>query len=157
MNTKTIINAATLLLVAVGIFFKLERWAGANVLLLSGFGLLLVSILAFTVSENAAAGMPAGLNYTAVAALAVGILATLFKLLHWDGGSLLVLLAVGLQAVVSVLLLTSRATIVGSRQLLTVTFLYITLTFAALFFLQKHQVSAPSAAPPVAAVHQAGR
>ncbi len=151
MSTKTILNAAALVLVSLGIFFKLEQWAGADIMMLVGFGLLLISTLALTAGDNTAAGMPAGLNYAIVAALAAGILGTVFKLMHWQGSNPMALVAVVLLVVASVLLLASKAAVSGSRQLLTVTFLFLALSLACLLFLQKR----PAATEPIAATEQA--
>lgn len=146
MNTKTIINAAALVLGLLGVFFKVEQWAGADILLLAGFGLLLISTLAFTAGENTAAGAPSGLSYAIVAALTVGILAAVFKVLHWQGGDMVVLVSMALLVAVCAMLLASSAKAVASRQLLTVVFVYITLAFAVVYFLRRPAPASPAVA-----------
>ncbi|MCC3156640.1 hypothetical protein LJ737_05285 [Hymenobacter sp. 15J16-1T3B] len=154
---KTVLNAAALLIGLTGIFFKGSHWAGADILILTGFGLLLVSIVAFTVGANAEAGVPGPLNYLMVGALAVGVISALFRMMHWQGGAMLGLVMVGLMVVLCVMLLAAKGSVGASRQFLTVTFLFFTLVFAFLALpMRQADAAAAQAATPqanVAATH----
>ncbi|WP_201982909.1 hypothetical protein [Hymenobacter rubidus] len=146
MNIKSILNAAALIVGLVGIYFKSQWWAGADLLILIGFGLLLISTVAFTIGENKAAGVPDSLNYLMVATLAVGIIGAVFKMWHWAGGNLLVLGVLVLMAVLSLMLIVSKATVTSSRQFLAVAFVYFTLTFAVVGLVRPRAATGQSVA-----------
>ncbi|WP_400193242.1 hypothetical protein [Hymenobacter sp. B81] len=129
---KTLLNAAALLIGLTGIFFKANYWAGADILMLTGFALLLISIVAFTVSDNNEAGVNGAINYLMVATLAVGAIASVFKVMHWEGGGMMGLLSVVLMLLLTVMLLLSKSKIGASRQFLTAAFVLFTLDFAIL-------------------------
>ena len=148
MNAKTILNAAALLSGIVGIFFKAQHWPGANLLMLAGFGLLLVSALAFTVRDNTDAGTPASLNYVMVAALVFGIAGAMFKIMHWRGGFALSVGSGVLLLLLSLLLLTSKAAVVASRQFVTVLVISVTLLMAVLNMAPGRPVAPEVAASP---------
>jgi membrane-bound ClpP family serine protease len=151
MNVKTILNAAALVLGLVGIYFKHQYWAGADILLLAGFVLLLISTVAFTIGDNTAAGVPASLNYTMVATVAVGILSTVFKVLHWEGADMLVLVTLLLMVILALLFVFSKAAVASSRQFLAVAFVYFTLSFAVVYFLARMRPPGATTAPVAAA------
>ena len=150
--TRTILNTAALVAGLAGILFQLLHLPGADVLLPLGFGLLLASTLLFTARANAAAGTPAPLSYLLVATLALAILSTAFKLLHWPGVNLLGLLTLALAAASSGALLLARTAVVGSRQLLTVLLVFFTLFFGLLVL-----PATPAAAPATSPTAASGR
>ncbi|RAK68237.1 hypothetical protein [Hymenobacter edaphi] len=145
---KTVLNAAALLVGLTGLFFKASHWAGADILILTGFVLLLVSILAFTVSANAEAGVSAPLNYLMVGVLTVGVVSALFRMMHWQGGAMLGVVMVALMVLLCVMLLAGKGNIGASRQFLTVTFLFFTLVFAFLALPMRRAATAETAAAP---------
>ena len=129
MNVKNILNGAALLLGMAGIFFKTQWWTGANVLILLGFGCLLISVLSFTARANAEVGTSEALNYVMVATLAVGILAVVFKFLHWPGSAVLVMASNGLLLLLTLLLITLKKT-VFSHHFVTVLAVFFSLVIA---------------------------
>lgn len=148
---KTVLNAAALLIGLTGIFFKGNHWAGADMLILTGFILLLVSAAAFTVGENKAAGLPALLNYVMVATLVIGILGVIFKAMNWPGAFILNVSTGLLLVVLSVALLATR-TITASRQFVTVFVIWFALVAALLNINYMRRSAAPvaeTAAAPV--------
>ncbi|GAA4361228.1 hypothetical protein GCM10023185_28160 [Hymenobacter saemangeumensis] len=147
MNVKTILNAAALILGMVGIYFKAQHWAGADILMLAGFGLLLISAAAFTLRDNAEAGTPAALSYVMVASLVVFILAAVFRTLHWNGTELMGMLSGGLILILSLMLIFSKAPIVASRQYVTVLIISFTLLSAMLNLLARRPPQQVAATP----------
>jgi membrane-associated HD superfamily phosphohydrolase len=131
MNSKKILNGAALLLGLLGVYFKVQWWAGAIGLTLAGFGLLLISVLGFTARANAEAGTSDVLNYVMVATLTVGVLAVAFRFMHWPGDELLVWAANGLLLVLALLLIASERTVV-SHQFVTVLAIFFILVIALL-------------------------
>lgn len=129
MNVKNILNGAALLIGMVGIYFKSQWWAGADLLMLVGFGLLFISAVGFTIGDNKAAGTSTALSFVMVATLALGILGLVFKTMHWKGGFLLSLGSGGLLLLMSLLLLAAKSISV-SRQFITVFAIWFTLVAA---------------------------
>jgi|GEM_PF-3602234 len=147
MNIKTILNAAALILGMVGIYFKANHWAGADILMLVGFGLLLISAVAFTLRDNSEAGTPAALNYVMVATLVVGILAAVFKTLHWNGSDLVAMCSSALILILSLMLIFSKAPVVASRQFVTVFVISVALLTSILGMLARRPVVPIATAP----------
>jgi membrane-associated HD superfamily phosphohydrolase len=129
MNSKKILNGAALVLGLLGVYFKTQWWAGANGLVLAGFGLLLVSALGLTARANAEAGTSDALNYVMVATLTVGVLAVVFRFMHWPGDALLVWASNALLLVLALLLIWSERTVV-SHQFVTVLAIFFILVIA---------------------------
>jgi len=148
MNVKTILNAAALVLGMVGLFFKSQWWAGADMLILAGLGLLLISAVAFTVRDNSEAGTSAAVNYLMVATVAVGILGLAFKTMHWQGGSILAMGTGALLLILSLMLIASKTTLVVSRQFVTVLVIFCTMLTASLNMVHSRP-GAPVASTPV--------
>ncbi|MBJ6108742.1 hypothetical protein JAO73_06970 [Hymenobacter sp. BT523] len=149
MNRKRLLNGAALVCGLVGVYFKLNWWAGADALLLSGFGALLGSVLGFTARANAEAGTSDVLNYVMVATLTLGILTVVFRLMHWAGDGLLVWASDGLLLVLVVMLIFSKNRVV-SHQFVTVLAIFFTLVIALLSFVPGHR-PAPRTQPERAA------
>ncbi|UOQ98992.1 hypothetical protein MUN81_05745 [Hymenobacter sp. 5317J-9] len=149
MKRKRLLNGAALVLGLLGVYFKLNWWAGANALLLSGFGALLGSVLGFTARANAEAGTSYVLNYVMVATLTLGILTVVFRLMHWSGDGLLVWASDGLLLVLVIMLIFSKNRVV-SHQFVTVLAIFFTLVIALLSFVPGHQ-PAPRTQPERAA------
>jgi hypothetical protein len=131
MNVKNVLNGASLLVGITGIFFKMQWWRGADLLMLVGFSLLLISAVVFTVGENKAAGTPPALNYVMVVTLAVGILGLTFKAMNWRGAFVLSTGTGLLLLVLSIMLLTSKA-VTASRQFITVFVIWFALVASIL-------------------------
>lgn len=126
-----VVNTTALVAGLLGQVFRMQHWAGANGLLLLGFGALLVSTLLLLRGRDP--DHPTGpLNYLLVATLATATLSVLGKLLYWPGVGVLGLLAVSLALVASIWLTASAQPIARTRQLLTVAFVFFTLFFATL-------------------------
>jgi sugar phosphate permease len=145
MNVKNILNGAALLIGMVGIYFKSQWWAGADLLMLVGFGLLFISAVAFTISENNAAGTSTALSFVMVATLALGILGLVFKTMNWKGGFALSVGAGGLLLLLSLLLIVAKSVSV-SRQFITVFAIWFTLVAA---WLNVGARNRPASAPAV--------
>ena len=131
MNSRKIVNGAALVVGLLGVYGKAQGWAGADVLTLAGFGLLLGSVLGFTARANAEVGTSEPLNYVMVATLTVGVLAVVFRFLQWPGSGLLVWASTGLLLVLALLLVGSRRTVV-SQQFVTVLAIFFLLVIALL-------------------------
>ena len=129
MNSKKVLNGAALLLGLLGVYFKVEWWRGADVLILLGFGALLVSVLGFTARANAEAGTSELLNYVMVATLTVGILGVVFKFLHWPGSGILVMAANALLLALALMLIAAKKTLF-SHQFVTVLAVFFCLVIA---------------------------
>jgi membrane-associated HD superfamily phosphohydrolase len=124
-NSKRILNGAALVLGLLGVY------SGANAFTLAGFGLLLVSVLGFTARANAEVGTSEPLNYVMVATLTVGVLAVVFRFMHWPGDALLVWAANGLLLVLALMLIGFKGTMV-SHQFVTVLAIFFILVVALL-------------------------
>jgi membrane-associated HD superfamily phosphohydrolase len=129
MNSKKVLNGAALLLGLLGVYFKVEWWRGADVLILLGFGALLVSVLGFTARANAEVGTSELLNYVMVATLTVGILGVVFKFLHWPGSGVLIMAANALLLVLALMLIAAKKTLF-SHQFVTVLAVFFCLVIA---------------------------
>ncbi|MDB5270279.1 MAG: hypothetical protein JWP58_3319 [Hymenobacter sp.] len=147
MNSKKILNGAALLLGLLGVYFKVEWWPGADVLILLGFGTLLVSVLGFTARANAEVGTAEPLNYVMVATLTVGILGVVFKFLHWPGSGVLVTAANALLLVLALMLIAAKKTLF-SHQFVTVLAVFFCLVIA--LFSTSFVQHGPLRAAPVA-------
>lgn len=148
MNSRKALNGAALVLGLLGVYFKMHWWAGADALILLGFGALLVSVLAFTTRANAEVGTSEALNYVMVATLVVGIMGVVFKFLHWPGGSVFVMASSGLLLVLALMLIAAKKT-VFSHQFVTVLAVFCCLVIA-LFSMASTQ-QGPRQSEPLAA------
>ena len=128
---KSFLNAAALVMGLMGVVFKANWWAGADVLIFSSLLLLFVSIVVFTLGDNAEAGVAKPLNFLMVGTLALGVVAAIFRILQWEGAAVLSFATVALLLLLSFWLLVSQATLVVSRQFLTVAMVLFTLFFAS--------------------------
>jgi membrane-associated HD superfamily phosphohydrolase len=129
MNSKQFVNGAALVLGLLGVYFKVQWWRGADVLILLGFASLLVSVLGFTARANAEVGTSEALNYVMVATLTVGILGVVFKFLHWPGSNVLVMASNGLLLVLALMLIAAKKT-VFSHQFVTALAVFFSLVIA---------------------------
>ena len=137
MKTQRIFNGAALVFGLLGVYFKINWWYGANVLMLAGFGALLASVLGFTARANAEAGTSDALNYVMVATLTVGILGVVFRVMHWPGDALLVVASDVLLLVLALMLIISRNRVV-SHQFVTVLAVFFCLVIGLLTFASGH-------------------
>jgi hypothetical protein len=87
------IVAAVLLL--IGTFFKTSHWPGANIILSVDIaaGILLAILLIASFSDKLSNGFERFNGIIASIALIVGLLAFIFKLLHWPGAGQLIWVA----------------------------------------------------------------
>jgi membrane-associated HD superfamily phosphohydrolase len=129
MNSKKVLNGAALVLGLLGVYFKVQWWAGADVLILLGFAMLLVSVLGFTARANAEVGTSGALNYVMVATLVVGIMGVVFKFLHWPGHGVFITASTGLLLVLALMLIAAKK-MVFSDQFVTVLAVFSCLVIA---------------------------
>jgi quinol-cytochrome oxidoreductase complex cytochrome b subunit len=93
MKSKPIFNGLVLVLATVGILFKALHWPGASILLILAFGILFLSLFTALRRENKAQGMSAFENVAMITTFSLLILGTAFRMLHWPGATVLIVLA----------------------------------------------------------------
>jgi hypothetical protein len=126
MNLRTIVNILTLVIIMLGGFFKTNHWEGANIMLLIGTLLLMVTVI-FAVKDLKLDGFPATITYLIAATLIFHFLGTIFKSLHWEGAGMLILIVYILTVITAIALILNRTEIKFSKQLLITLFLYLVL------------------------------
>jgi hypothetical protein len=93
MKSKPIFNGLALVLATVGILFKALHWPGASIMLILAFGILFLSLFTTLRRENKAQGMSAFENVSMIATFSLLILGTAFRMQHWPGANVLMVLA----------------------------------------------------------------
>jgi hypothetical protein len=126
---KPLLNAAALLIGLIGVVFKANWWAGANVLMLLSFGLLLLAVLIFPFRDNRSVGVSNVLNYALVGTLSLGILNAMSRMIGWQGSELMDGITIGVLVMLCALLLVWRSEVGASRQFLASAFVFFTLYY----------------------------
>ena len=93
MKSKPIFNGLMLVLATAGIFFKTMHWAGASVMLILAFAGLFVSLFTSLSPENKSLGMSPAENASMLVTFSLFILGTAFRMQHWPGANVLMVLA----------------------------------------------------------------
>ena len=93
MKSKPIFNGLILVLATAGIFFKTMHWAGASVMLILAFAGLFVSLFTSLSPENKSLGMSPAENASMLVTFSLFILGTAFRMQHWPGANVLMVLA----------------------------------------------------------------
>jgi hypothetical protein len=93
MKSKPIFNGLMLVLATVGIFFKTMQWAGASIMLILAFAGLFVSLFTALSPENKSQGMSPAENASMLVTFSLLILGTAFRMQHWPGANVLMVLA----------------------------------------------------------------
>jgi len=86
---------ATAILILIGTFFKISHWPGANVILTVGLaaGIFTFVMMISRFSGKLATGFGQFNGIFASLAVIIGLLAFIFKLLHWPGAGILIWIA----------------------------------------------------------------
>lgn len=92
INTIKITSIITMVLLLIGLFFKTMHWPGAIVMLVCGTatGILLFITLLSGIPSKLSGGMEKLSVIVASLTLIAGLLAFLFKALHWPGADILI-------------------------------------------------------------------
>jgi len=93
MKSKSIFNGLMLVLATAGIFFKTMYWAGASIMLILAFAGLFVSLFTSLSPENKSLGMSPAENGSLLVTFSLLILGTAFRMQHWPGANVLIVLA----------------------------------------------------------------
>jgi quinol-cytochrome oxidoreductase complex cytochrome b subunit len=93
MKSKSIFNGLMLVLATAGIFFKTMHWAGASMMLILAFAGLFVSLFTSLSPENKSLGMSAAENGSLLVTFSLLIFGTAFRMQHWPGANVLMVLA----------------------------------------------------------------
>ena len=93
MKSKSIFNGLMLVLATAGIFFKTMYWAGASIMLILAFAGLFVSLFTSLSPENKSLGMSPAENGSLLVTFSLLILGTVFRMQHWPGANVLIVLA----------------------------------------------------------------
>ena len=95
MTTK--LPAIAFLLLAIGAFFKMEHWPGANILLLlSALSIIISTLLEFTALEEDSKSR--GLQIVISIMVIACSVAAVFKIFHWPGADFIVSIAMNVSA-----------------------------------------------------------
>ena len=95
IKTIKITLIITTVLLLIGLFFKTMHWPGANIMLLCGTaaGILFFVTLLSGIPSKLSGGMEKLSVIFASLTLIVGLVAFLFKTLHWPGAGILIWIA----------------------------------------------------------------
>jgi quinol-cytochrome oxidoreductase complex cytochrome b subunit len=93
MKSKPIFNGLMLVFATAGIFFKTMHWAGASVMLILAFAGLFVSLFTSLSPENKSLGMSPAENASILVTFSLLIIGTAFRMQHWPGANVLMVLA----------------------------------------------------------------
>jgi hypothetical protein len=93
MKSKSIFNGLMLVLATAGIFFKTMHWAGASIMLILAFAGLFVSLFTSLSPENKSLGMSTSENVSLLVTFSLLILGAAFRMQHWPGANVLMVLA----------------------------------------------------------------
>jgi len=89
---KTKIPTVAFIVLAIGAFFKMEHWPGANILLLlSGLLIMISSMIEFTQLEKDS--KTRGLQIVVGVMVIACVLGAIFKIFHWPGANFIVRVA----------------------------------------------------------------
>jgi hypothetical protein len=132
MKTINILNTITYVLILIGIIFKNAHYPGANIILLIGISGMLSSVVIYGMNEANETGMSKSLNYTLIIGLIIYIVALTFKLFHWPGGNMMMLLGYFIAIIIPVLMITQKSSFAVSRQYFTSFLLYFLLLIGTL-------------------------
>lgn len=91
-RTIKIITAAAAVLLLGGAYFKINHWWGADVLLIAGAGtgIITLLLLIFTIPSRLDKGTEQVSTIVSSVTLVLGLLALVFKFLHWPGAGKLI-------------------------------------------------------------------
>jgi hypothetical protein len=92
MKSKSIFNGLMLVLATAGILFKTMRWPGASIMLILAFAILFVSLFTSLRKENQSLGMSMAENASMLVTFSMLILGATFRMQHWPGAMVLVVL-----------------------------------------------------------------
>ncbi|MFM7232988.1 MAG: hypothetical protein ACKOZM_00260, partial [Flavobacteriales bacterium] len=92
MKAKPILNGLMLVLATAGVFFKTMHWPCASMMLILAFGILFISLFTTLLKENKAQGMSSAENAAMITTFSLLILGTAFRMQHWPGAMVLVVL-----------------------------------------------------------------
>jgi hypothetical protein len=110
-NTMKIVGLASMIIITIGALFKIQHWPGAGVFLLLGFTLLgavFVPTALWTLRKESKLKINNGLATVSSLGSILFIFGVLFKLMHWPGAGIMLL--VGFSILALVLLPTALAT-----------------------------------------------
>ena len=89
---KTKIPTVAFIVLAIGAFFKMEHWPGANILLLlSGLLIMISTMIEFTQLEKDS--KTRGLQIVVGVMVIACVLGAIFKIFHWPGANFIVRVA----------------------------------------------------------------
>jgi hypothetical protein len=92
MKSKPMLNGLMLVLATAGVLFKTMHWPGASMMLILAFGILFISLFTTLLKENKAQGMSSTENAAMITTFSFLILGTAFRMQHWPGAMVLVVL-----------------------------------------------------------------
>jgi len=92
MKAKPLLNGLMLVLATAGVLFKTMHWPGASIMLILAFGILFISLFTTLLKENKAQGMSSTENAAMITTFSLLILGTAFRMQHWPGAMVLVVL-----------------------------------------------------------------
>jgi glucan phosphoethanolaminetransferase (alkaline phosphatase superfamily) len=92
MKAKPMLNGLMLVLATTGVLFKTMHWPGASMMLILAFGILFISLFTTLLKENKAQGMSSTENAAMITTFSFLILGTAFRMQHWPGAMVLVVL-----------------------------------------------------------------
>lgn len=92
MKAKPILNGLMLVLATFGVLFKTMHWPGASIMLILAFGILFISLFTTLLKENKAQGMSVTENAAMITTFSFLIIGTAFRMQHWPGAMVLVVL-----------------------------------------------------------------
>jgi sugar phosphate permease len=132
MKTQKVLNITAFALVVIGLLFKSLHWPGANIaILLSGVTMLL-TLFMFAMKDNTEAGIKDSLNIFMVGTLSLWIIGAIFKILHWQGAQLLVIIAYILNVLFPLVLLLQKNEFKISRQFLITLLIFMLLVLGSI-------------------------
>ena len=127
MNTKKILNIAAFALAVIGVLLKANHLMGGTIaMMLSGITML-ASLFMFAVKDNTEAGLSDGLNYFFVGTLALYIVGIIFKLNHWPGAGIFVMVAYPLAFLFPIILMLQKSDFKVSKQYIITFFIFFML------------------------------
>lgn len=106
-TAKTVVNVMTFLMVLGGTIFKMMHWEGADMLILTGTLLLLISVV-FLHRDMAAIGNDSPTTGLVTITMVVLVISTLFKRMHWEGGLMAAYISVALIVLLSLVLILKK-------------------------------------------------
>lgn len=138
MEPKKIFNLLNYLLVFCGILFKAEHWPGANILLILSATMLIIGLILYAFTDNAESGMPRFLNYLLLASAVLMITGAIFRIMHWNGGQIIAVIAYALAFLLPVVLVLFKGSFQVSRQFF---FTYLMLMVMVLALMRNNPIA----------------